>query len=102
MNWELPLRLGVKAILKQIIAVLVVFGVAVMIIGFGVAYQFELKEELYFQPGQSAPSVRTVTVYPYALEGIWIMLIGGILEFIASIIALLSCQKQEMASDSHK
>jgi hypothetical protein len=84
---------------KRIIAVLVMIGIVVMIIGLGIGYQFELKEELYYQPGQTVPSVRTVTVYPYALEGIWITLIGGILELIASIIALLSwSQKEESVS----
>lgn len=75
---------------RVIFAVLFIVGIAVLAIGVYVGLGFELKEELYYQPGEEIPSVRTVTIYPQAITGLAITLTGGVLEALASIAAAVS------------
>lgn len=81
---------------RIIIGTFLLLGIVILIIGSYVGSQFELREALYYNQGNTLqPDIKTIRVYPYVLDGMRIMWIGGIMEIFACIAALILSYPRE-------
>jgi len=74
---------------KLISYLIAIVAFVTILVGLFVGLQGELKEEIYYQPGETRPSIRTIMVYPNAVTGLKITFGGGILGLTLCFLSLL-------------
>jgi hypothetical protein len=75
----------------KIILILSIVGIVVLGTGAVVGSRWDLKEEYYYQSiqGEQRLATRTITIYPFALIGLTLAVIGGSLESVAALSLVL-------------
>jgi len=74
---------------KPISYLIATVALVTIFVGLFVGLQGELREEIYYQPGETRPSIRTIMVYPNAVTGLKITFGGGILGLTLCFLSLL-------------
>lgn len=82
----------------KVVLILSILGIVVLGIGAVVGFNWELKEELYYQSylGEQRLATRTITIYPFALMGLELALTGGFLESVAALSIVLQYYMQRL------